>query len=157
MEIRLSYDRRISTMGFPILVRWHIFYWIRALSIIYYQFHFPRVRKQRRHNPPPFIMAYVVSDCKIRVRFPSLAKSKLRLCSANHRAGYFSNLAYDWLSIVSAYSKQDIEKGLRSMLVYEQGKGIWRYKKWATLLFFCWGWVGIMGTDEYGLWLWPRM
>ena len=43
--------------------------------------------------------------------FLSLAQSKLRLYSANHRAGYFSNLAYDWLSIVWAYSKQDTENG----------------------------------------------
>ena len=33
-----------------------------------------------------------------RARFLSLTQSKLRLCSANHRAGYFSNLACDWLS-----------------------------------------------------------
>ena len=39
-----------------------------------------------------------------------LSRSKLRLCSANHRAGYFSNLACDWLSIVWAYSKQEIKK-----------------------------------------------
>ena len=32
-------------------------------------------------------------------RFLYLARSKLRLCSANHRAGYFSNLACDWLNI----------------------------------------------------------
>ena len=32
VEIRRSYDRLISTMGFPIPVRWHIFYWIRALE-----------------------------------------------------------------------------------------------------------------------------
>ena len=44
-------------------------------------------------------------------RFLSLAPSKLRLCSANHRAGYFSNLACDWLSIVWAYSKQETENG----------------------------------------------
>ena len=30
-----------------------------------------------------------------RVRFLSLARSKLRLCSANHRPGYWSNLPYD--------------------------------------------------------------
>ena len=36
---------------------------------------------------------------------------KLRLCSANHREGYFSNLACDWLSIVWAYSKQETENG----------------------------------------------
>ena len=43
--------------------------------------------------------------------FLSLARSKLRLCSANHRAGYFSNLACDWLSIVWAYSEQETENG----------------------------------------------
>ena len=44
-------------------------------------------------------------------RFLSLARSKLRLCSANHRAGYFSNLACDWLSIVWAYSEKGTENG----------------------------------------------
>ena len=39
----------------------------------------------------------------------SLARSKLRLCSANHMAGYFSNLACDWLSIVWAYSEQETD------------------------------------------------
>ena len=48
---------------------------------------------------------------KIRARFVSLARGKLRLCSANHRAGYFSNLACDWLSIVWAYSEQETENG----------------------------------------------
>ena len=43
-------------------------------------------------------------------RFLSLAWSKLRLWSANHRADYFSNLACDWLSIVWAYSEQETEK-----------------------------------------------
>ena len=44
-------------------------------------------------------------------RFLSVAWSKLRLCSANHRAGYWSNLACDWLSIVWAYSEQETENG----------------------------------------------
>ena len=48
-----------------------------------------------------------------RARFLSLAWSKLRLCSANHRAGYFSNLACDWLSIVWAYPEQETENGPR--------------------------------------------
>ena len=39
-------------------------------------------------------------------RFHSLNRNKLKLCSVNHRAGYFSNVACDWLSIVWAYSKQ---------------------------------------------------
>ena len=47
----------------------------------------------------------------IRVCFLSLARSKLRLCSANHGAGYFSNLTCDWLSIVWAYSEQETENG----------------------------------------------
>ena len=42
-----------------------------------------------------------------RAHFLSLARSKLRLCSANHRAGYFSNMACDWLSIAWAYSEQE--------------------------------------------------
>ena len=42
------------------------------------------------------------------------AYSELRLCSVNHRAGHFSNLACDWLSIVWAYSRQETENGPRS-------------------------------------------
>ena len=45
----------------------------------------------------------------LKARFLSLARSKLRLCSANHRAGYFSNLDGDWRSIVWAYSEQETE------------------------------------------------
>ena len=45
------------------------------------------------------------------VHFLSLTQSKLRLCLANHRPGYFSNLACDWLSIVWAYSEQETENG----------------------------------------------
>ena len=41
----------------------------------------------------------------------SLVRSKLRLCSANHRTGYFSNLACDWLSIVWAYSEEETKNG----------------------------------------------
>ena len=44
-------------------------------------------------------------------RFLSLARSKLRLCSANHRPGYWSNLPCDWLSTAWAYSKQETENG----------------------------------------------
>ena len=46
---------------------------------------------------------------KIWACFLSLARSKLRLCSVNHRAGYVSNIAYDWLSTVWAYSEQETE------------------------------------------------
>ena len=47
-------------------------------------------------------------------RFLSLARSKLRLCSANHRACYFSNLACDWLSRVRAYCEKKTESGPRT-------------------------------------------
>ena len=43
--------------------------------------------------------------------FLSLALSKLRLGSANHRPGYWSNLPCDWPSTASAYSKQETENG----------------------------------------------
>ena len=36
------------------------------------------------------------------------------MCSANHSAGYFSNLDCDWLSIVWAYSEQETENEPRS-------------------------------------------
>ena len=51
-------------------------------------------------------------------RFLSLTQSKLRLCSANHRAGYFSNLACDWLSTVWAYSELKTENGPRFVLIF---------------------------------------
>ena len=43
--------------------------------------------------------------------FLSLAWSKLRLCSANHRPGYWSNLPCDWPSTACACSEQETEKG----------------------------------------------
>ena len=43
--------------------------------------------------------------------FLSLARSKLRLCSANHRPGYWSNLPCDWPSTAWAYSKLETENG----------------------------------------------
>ena len=49
----------------------------------------------------------------VRARFLSLAQSKLSLCSANHRPGYWSNLPCDWPSTASAYSEQDTENGPR--------------------------------------------
>ena len=63
-------------------------------------------------------------SCYIRARFLSLAQIKLRLCSANHRAGYFSNLACDWLSIVWAYSEQETENGPWAVTVVDVGEWI---------------------------------
>ena len=41
-------------------------------------------------------------------RFLSLVRSKLRLCSANHREGY---LPCDWPSTAWSYCKQETENG----------------------------------------------
>ena len=69
-------------------------------------------RQRMPHTSPPSLwMANVTLYKLTRARFLSLARSKLRLCSANHRAGYWSNLACDWLSIVWAYSEQETENG----------------------------------------------
>ena len=37
--------------------------------------------------------------------------SSLRLCSANHRPGYWGNLPCDWPSTVRSYSEQETENG----------------------------------------------
>ena len=50
---------------------------------------------------------YSIDNVHFWARFLSLKRSKLRLCSANHRAAYFSNLTCDLLSIVRAYSEQE--------------------------------------------------
>ena len=48
-----------------------------------------------------------------RARFLYLARSKFRLCSANHRLGYRSNLSCDWSSTAATYSEQETENRLR--------------------------------------------
>ena len=53
---------------------------------------------------------------KFRACFLSLPWSKHRLCSANHRPGYWSNLPCDWPSTAWAYSEPDAENGPRSSL-----------------------------------------
>ena len=64
---------------------------------------------------PSLLLHYIAGDNRsggggiTRADFLSLARSKLRLCSANHGAGYFSNLACDWQSIVWAYFDQETE------------------------------------------------
>ena len=46
-----------------------------------------------------------------RARFLSRARSKVRLCTANHRPSYWSNLPCDWPSTAWAYSEQKTENG----------------------------------------------
>ena len=50
---------------------------------------------------------------QLRARFLSLAGRKLRLCSANHRPGYWRNLPCDWPSTAWAYSGHETENRLR--------------------------------------------
>ena len=45
----------------------------------------------------------------LRACFLPLAQIKLRLCSANHRPGYWSNLPCDWPSTAWVYSWQETE------------------------------------------------
>ena len=47
----------------------------------------------------------------IRAHFLPLARSKLRLCSANNTPGYWSNLSCHWPSTAWAYSEQETEIG----------------------------------------------
>ena len=67
----------------------------------------------------------VFFDLFLKARFLPLAPSKLKLCSANHRAGYFSNLAGDWLSIVWAYSEQETEN--RPWWFETPSRPLWRH------------------------------
>ena len=53
-------------------------------------------------------------ESEIRAYFLPLAPSKLRLCSANHRAVYFSNLPCDWPGTVWVFSEQETENRPRS-------------------------------------------
>ena len=57
------------------------------------------------------ILIHWVPTWESRARFLSLAQSKLRLCSANPRPGYWSNLSCDWPSTAWAYSEQETENG----------------------------------------------
>ena len=56
----------------------------------------------------------------------SLAQSKLKLCSANHRPGYWSNLPCDWPSTAWAYSEQEAENRPWSGQVMWQQCGLGR-------------------------------
>ena len=61
-----------------------------------------------------------------RARFLPLALSKLRLCSANPRPGYLSNLSCDWPSTAWAYSEQGTENGPR-LLALTGHQGPWHW------------------------------
>ena len=54
---------------------------------------------------------FQVIPCMFRARFLFLTLSMLRLCSANHRPGYWSNLPCHWRSTAWAYSEQETRNG----------------------------------------------
>ena len=62
------------------------------------------------------LMPLATVQYQSRARFLSPARSKHRLCSANHRSGYWSNLPCDWPSTAWAYSGQETESGPRSSI-----------------------------------------
>ena len=71
------------------------------------------VRKFRWHEHSHTILFFFCTRNvgQFWVRFLSLAGCKLRLCSANHRSGYWSNLPCDWTSTAWANSLQETEIG----------------------------------------------
>ena len=88
------------------------FVWIESFTAVHLTSYFQKTGNQNKRSCE-LDFELSVKQHSIRARFLSLARNKLRLCSANHRAGYFSNLACDWLSIVWAYSEQETENGPR--------------------------------------------
>ena len=72
--------------------------------------------------------ATILEPChEIRAHSLSLAQSKLRLRSANHRPGYWSNLPCDWPSTAWAYSEQETENGPWSLqIIWRLGNCRWR-------------------------------
>ena len=77
----------------------------------------PNSISHKHTGSPPIWRQFTLSRGVTRVRFLPLARSKLRLCSVNHRAGYFSNLACDWLSIVWTYSGLYRQTNLSNLLL----------------------------------------
>ena len=73
--------------------------------------------------------------------FCLFAWSKLRLCSANHRPGYWSNLPCDWPNTAWAYSEQETENGprlrCRLKIVCVWVCVLWRV---VYVLFVCYAW-----------------
>ena len=58
-----------------------------------------------------YILANFASRYVTRARSLSLVRSKLRLCSVNHRPAYWSNLPCDWPSTTWAYSEPNTKNG----------------------------------------------
>ena len=138
-KIRRSRDRLIFNMGILILVRQHLYtetpLWFKfwnADSVwqchlgICREFHWgdkTTLRPSDLQSPQWLCYSYtgkmlslhwIISLGPFSVSWSEQAQSKLRLCSANHRPGYWSNLPCDWLNTAWAYSKQGTGNGPRS-------------------------------------------
>ena len=94
-------------------VDWLMYAAVVCCNVMFYEeiYFFPTFS---RNSSPSVFDNQTLQLSVIRARSLSPARSKLRLCSANHRAGYFSDLDCDWWSIVWAYSEQGTENGPRS-------------------------------------------
>ena len=96
---------------FPLIIHFSLVTWNRCClycGVLWFQTPLPgssagTVPSAASSSTPE--TAAIPAGKEIWVCFLSLARSKLRLCSANHRAGYFINLACecDWLSIVGRF------------------------------------------------------
>ena len=81
--------------------------------------------------------------------FLSFARSKLRLCSANHRLGYWSNLPCDWPSTAWAYSRERDRK----RALFSQSCEFWgRFKiTWEFLRYFVWNFKGTLWNSTQNI------
>ena len=99
----------------------HFFNAISSLSI--------REILSQDHSPHPKWVSYLLIDSlhtdSTRGHFLSLALGKLRLCSANYRAGYWSNLPCDWPSTAWAYSEQETENGCSTFVLNQAWSFCW--------------------------------
>ena len=111
----ICHGRRItgSLVLFPAAQPYPCLYWHNIVGLCYYKANILQIPHNKQHS------MLVVAKSLVRLTsgpaFCLLLGSKLRLCSANHRAGCFSNLVCDWLSIVWAYSDQETENRPWSM------------------------------------------
>ena len=67
--------------------------------------------------------SFSIFEQKTWARFLSLARSKLRLCSANHRPGYWINMPCDWPSTAWAYSEQETKNRSWKLMIMASSHG----------------------------------
>ena len=84
-----------------------------------------------------------VAHLKIQIGacFLSLARSKLKICSANHRAGYWSTLPCDWPSTAWAYSEQETEKQPRAANMSSRTCVVFKQMESNPIISRLYGWI----------------